>query len=212
LDLRPTDASRRLVAALAVTGAVLLVSSWAWATVRPVPAVELDVFRWFDGAPTWLADVLGVVMQLGTLELLPVVAVLVLAVSRRAGLALAVLGAGVLGWFVANRCKELVERGRPLAYVRDAVVRDGNGRGLGYPSGHTTVAFAIATVLVFVLPARWRAAPLAVAAVVGVARMVVGVHLPADVVGGAGLGVLCGLVASWVLAAARRGAVAGPVP
>jgi undecaprenyl-diphosphatase len=213
LELRPSDASRRLVAALAVTAAVLLVSSWAWATVRPVPAVELDVFRWFDGAPNRLADVLGVVMQLGTLELVPLVAVLVLAVSRRAGLALAVIGAGVLGWFVANRCKELVERGRPPAYIRDVVVRDGTGRGLGYPSGHTTVAFAVATVLVLALPARWRALPLAVAAVVGIARMVVGVHLPADVVGGAGLGILCGLIASSVVAAAgRRGAGAGPVP
>jgi undecaprenyl-diphosphatase len=35
-----------------------------------------------------------------------------------------------------------------------------------------------------------------VAALVGVARIYYGAHLPLDVLGGAGLGILCGLVAS----------------
>jgi membrane-associated phospholipid phosphatase len=43
------------------------------------------------------------------------------------------------------------------------------------------------------LPRRWRPLPAIVAFLVGVARIVHGVHLPADVVGGWSFGVLVGL-------------------
>lgn len=61
-----------------------------------------------------------------------------------------------------------------------------------FPSGHTSVAFACATVLTAIAPGL--AAPLFVlAAAIGFSRLYVGVHYPLDVVGGAALGVLVGL-------------------
>ena len=65
-------------------------------------------------------------------------------------------------------------------------------------SGHTTIAFALATVLTGMLPGRWRWVPYPLACGVGFARIYYGAHLPLDVLGGAGLGILCGLVASVV--------------
>jgi membrane-associated phospholipid phosphatase len=43
------------------------------------------------------------------------------------------------------------------------------------------------------LPARWRPVAVVLAALVGIGRIVHGVHLPADVTGGWALGTLLGL-------------------
>jgi len=72
--------------------------------------------------------------------------------------------------------------------------------GASFPSGHTAIAFACATVLSALAP---RAAPafFALALAIGYSRLYVGVHWPLDVLGGAVLGVVTGLL---LLSAARR--------
>jgi undecaprenyl-diphosphatase len=72
---------------------------------------------------------------------------------------------------------------------------------LGFVSGHTTVAFAVATALLPVLPLRGRVIAYALATVVGIARIVYGEHFPLDVVGGAALGIMCGCVVDLVMLA-----------
>ncbi len=57
-----------------------------------------------------------------------------------------------------------------------------------FPSGHTTTAFALATVLSVWYP-KWTLAWLVLAAMVGWSRIVLGAHFPADVLAGALLGV-----------------------
>ena len=129
-------------------------------------------------------------------------------------------------WFLAKFVKHLVERGRPLAYLPDINVREGNGGGLGFVSGHTAVAFAVATALLPILPPKGRVVAYALATLVGLARIVYGVHLVVDVIGGAALGIMCGCVvdllfkvvpsrrpsgvASAVTARGRRGASRPP--
>jgi membrane-associated phospholipid phosphatase len=56
------------------------------------------------------------------------------------------------------------------------------------------------------LPRRWRPVAAVIAALVGIGRIVHGVHLTADVVGGWSFGVLLGLAGLWVagLVADRR--------
>ena len=62
-----------------------------------------------------------------------------------------------------------------------------------FPSGHSTTAFAAATVLGAWFP-RFRPAFYVLAALIAWSRVVVGVHYPLDVLGGAVLGTALGLV------------------
>jgi membrane-associated phospholipid phosphatase len=59
------------------------------------------------------------------------------------------------------------------------------------------------------VPARWRPPMAVVAFLVGIARIVHGVHLPADLVGGWSLGVLISLGVLWVV---ERVSPSGPEP
>ena len=123
-------------------------------------------------------------MQLGTLGGPIVVAIAIAIFKRDLVLSAAVVITGIVTWFAAKGVKRLVERDRPLTYLPEIIVREGDGSGLGYISGHSAVAASAAIMAMVAIPRRWRPAAAAVAAVVGVARIVHGVHLPADVVGG----------------------------
>ncbi len=106
--------------------------------------------------------------------------------------------------------KEVVERPRPQGLVDDLVVRD-DASGFGYPSSHAAVAFAVAAALSAALPRQWRLLAWALAAVVGLARLYVGVHWPADVVGGAALGIAVGSAAALIMESIVRAGRAMPV-
>ncbi len=104
--------------------------------------------------------------------------------------------AGLLAWAGAHLGKSVVGRGRPLELL-DPRTLDIHGRyatltGAGYPSGHTAVAFALATALAPWLAPRHRWLPWTAAALVGVARIYVAAHFPLDVIGGAALGMVAG--------------------
>lgn len=75
-----------------------------------------------------------------------------------------------------------------------------------FPSGHAATSFACATVLGVLLP-RWRVPLYVLAALIAWSRLYVGVHFPLDVLAGATLGILVGLV---LLRARRRLAAARP--
>ena len=88
--------------------------------------------------------------------------------------------------------------------LADVKLRE-NASGVGYVSGHTAVAFALAAVLAPSLPRGWRPVVFAVASVVAFARVYSGAHLPLDVVGGAGLGLLCGTLLRWAFGLGGEG-------
>lgn len=176
-----------------VVAAVALLGSWLVARARPVPGWEIDLTRGATDAPDWVAHGLWPVMQLGTLAAPIVLAVVVGLLRRDWLLAGCVLLAGGIAWFGARIVKDAVGRARPREYIPDLVVRDGAGHGLGYLSGHSAVAAATLTVVMVALPRPARPWVVAVIALVGVARVVHGVHFPADVVGGWAFGALIGV-------------------
>ncbi len=180
----------RVISAACIAG---LGVSTAVAVSRPVPDWELQLTEWINDVPDIVASGLYPVMQMGTIGG-PLVVATAIAISKRdLVLSAAVVVTGLVTWFAAKGVKQLVERGRPLAYLRDVVVREGDGSGLGFISGHSAVAASAAIMAMVVIPRRWRPVAAAIAGLVGVARIVHGVHLPADVVGGWSFGVLLGL-------------------
>jgi undecaprenyl-diphosphatase len=109
---------------------------------------------------------------------------------------------------VVNVAKIAADRDRPPAHFAAQGVEVstplGTPRDRSFPSGHTQTAFATAVYLCFLFP---RLAPvfLALAALVGLSRIAIGVHFPLDVlVGGA-----TGSLISWGGFALNRRRLAG---
>lgn len=163
-----------------------------------VPEWEIDVFDVVNGLPGWLRWPIWPVMQLGSFWMVVGGAALAYAITRRWRPVFAVASAVLLAWVLAKVVKRVVDRGRPGDLLDAVEIRESGLHGKGFVSGHAAIAFAVATVLTPLLPGRWRWLPFTLAAGVGFARMYYGAHLPLDVVGGAGLGILAGLVASIV--------------
>jgi membrane-associated phospholipid phosphatase len=175
---------------------VMLASSAAVAAHRPIPVWEADLTVALNNAPDLVARISWPVMQSGSFFAPLVIGATAAALGRRR-LAVSVVVSGLVAWIGAKGIKELSERERPLAYLPDIVVREGDGSGLGFVSGHSAVAAACATCLIAALPLRWRPVAGAAAICTGLARIVHGVHFPADVVGGWSLGVILGVTATW---------------
>src|SRR4030088_1946499 len=110
-------------------------------------------------------------------------------VFRRWRLAAALALVAPLKVAVERVPKMLVDRQRPGTTISDATLRSVPSAGKSFTSGHAIIAFAIAVLVAMVLPRRWRPVAIAVAALVGVARIYLGAHAPLDVVGGAAIGI-----------------------
>jgi membrane-associated phospholipid phosphatase len=156
-----------------------------------VLAWEHDVVEAAVDAPAAIGLPSRAIMELGTRGALPAIALVVYLLTSRWQPAVAVLGAGAAAAVLTGVTKLLIGRERPsgldVRYTAD---------GSGFPSGHTTIAFSVAAILALHVGSRrgWKMAlvPFGLAAIVGFARLYVGVHYPTDVVGGALAGVAGG--------------------
>jgi membrane-associated phospholipid phosphatase len=104
--------------------------------------------------------------------------------------------------------KFFIASARPAAEVDNAQMRIvGEAmHNVSMPSGHTLTAFAVVSALYFALPEarRWRYAWLwLLAAGTGLSRIAVGAHWPGDVMVGACLGIVCGLLGNELAARMR---------
>jgi len=113
-----------------------------------------------------------------------------------AGLLLGILSL----WLAVEIIKAIVERSRPFLAMESARVIGWRERGLSFPSGHTSQAFFMATLLSQYL----HVGPLlggvvyASASIVAFTRIYVGAHYPRDVIGGAILGSVWGILTALV--------------
>ena len=93
--------------------------------------------------------------------------------------------------------KQVVSMPRPLAVLPpDMFFQSGpTFRAVSFPSGHAAASFAIAGIWIMALPGRnvARAVLLALAALVSLSRVMVGVHWPADIL----WGMLGGWLGAW---------------
>jgi membrane-associated phospholipid phosphatase len=110
----------------------------------------------------------------------------ILAVRDRPREGVDALGAAATMWAVGQGAKRVFWRPRPYDALGDVRLLIGRPRGTSWPSSHPAVILAFVTVVSRDLglgPAA-RAALAGLAAAVGVSRVYLGVHYPADVVGG----------------------------
>ena len=184
-DLRMSDLRRwRFVAGAALVGASLA------AARRPEIAVrEERIFRAANGAGDRIRTPVRALMQAGTFATVPAVAAVAWDAHRRP-LARSLALGGTSAWLLAKALKPLGGRARPAGILVDVTLREHISGNLGWPSGHTAVATTLAAILASELPDTARPALIAVVGAVGFGRMYVGAHLPHDIVGGAGLGMM----------------------
>ncbi len=108
--------------------------------------------------------------------------------------AFAALLAGALAGAQVQIISSLTGRPRPSMEVADCLHGPTLDRSYkSFPSAHTTCAFAVATVLVVMLPALGWPCLLA-AAVIGWSRMALTAHYPSDVWTGMWFGIINGLI------------------
>lgn len=82
-------------------------------------------------------------------------------------------------------------KGYPLDWPSQFVRIGNNPTNAAYPSGHTTNAFTVATII-WARYKAWRAPFLALAIGTGIGMIVLGYHFPSDVIAGACLGMIAG--------------------
>jgi membrane-associated phospholipid phosphatase len=170
--------------------------------------VERELAAWVVELPDALEPILVVAMQVGT-RWFCALAVVALVLAGRRRVALAVGLAGVWAWSATTLLKALVDAPRPTAATLRVLPRALED-GAGFPSTHTAMATALAVALLLGREPEDR--PLQVAAVVAavlavltaVARVHLGVHWPTDVVGGAIVGVVCGLLGALAMRSVER--------
>jgi membrane-associated phospholipid phosphatase len=194
-------AFRRDLTVLAVSLAVFAGCAVVAADGRVGP-VERSVFHAINGLPGWLYRPMLLAQYLGVLAMPLVVAVGALA-FRRWRLAVALVLVVPLKLLVERVPKQLVQRERPGTTVPDAILRGVPHGGLSFVSGHAIITFAIAGLLVLVLPRRWGIVALVLATLNALARVYLGAHNPLDVVGGAAIGLAIAAVLDMALDVAR---------
>jgi membrane-associated phospholipid phosphatase len=174
---------------------VMLAISLVWSTGQRLDALAFLFFNLRGPRSKWLDYVMLGFTQLGS-----GVAALVLAlVLFSSGLRLLayelVLGTLTL-WLLVELLKALVRRSRPFIRLAETRIVGWRERGLSFPSGHTSQVFFLATLIVQYFQASlWTVGFLyAMALLVGITRMYVGAHYPRDVIAGAILGSVWGVM------------------
>lgn len=102
---------------------------------------------------------------------------------------LIVLGGGI-GFLISNLIKNILKIPRLNVATDTFFINEGI---YSFPSGHTTFFFTMATIMFF-HHKKVSAILFLLGAMVGYSRVVIGVHFPVDIFGGAMLGIIIGLI------------------
>jgi membrane-associated phospholipid phosphatase len=153
-------------------------------------ALDRRLYRMINGTWGARADLLFKgITELGSIWA-SVGATAALARAGRRREALDALGAAGTMWVLGQALKRLVVRPRPYHALEGLRLLIDKPRGTSWPSSHPAVLLAFVSVVARNLdaPASTRTAVALLAGAVGVSRVYLGVHYPADVAGGLLLG------------------------
>jgi undecaprenyl-diphosphatase len=113
--------------------------------------------------------------------------------ARARRLLMAVVVAGII-WAVASVLKDLAVHPRPFVALEDVKLLIPRADSGSFPSGHTAFAAALGGAM-FALDRRVGVFLLISALLIGISRVIAGVHWPIDIVGG----LLLGATGGWLI-------------
>ncbi len=174
---------------------IMLAVSLVWSAGQRLDARVFLLLNLRGSRPLWLDRLMLVFTQVGSgFFAMGLALTLYLFGPRLLGYEL-MLGTLSL-WMVVEILKLIVNRSRPFIRLTQARVLGLRALGRSFPSGHTSQAFFMATLVTQYLHANaWIALLLyALALIVGITRMYVGAHYPRDVLAGAILGSVWGFL------------------
>lgn len=183
----------RTTAPAVAAGAAVFAVAGAAARHPQLHPSEQQIFKTVNELPDGAHRPVWLVMQAGSLGGVGVASAVAAATGRRS-LAMALGVAGSVVWGKAKLVKRLYGRGRPADHVEGSTIRGRPASGLGFPSGHAAVAMTLATIAYPDVGHAARVVAFGAATLTAFGRVYVGAHLPADVIGGLGMGLAAGAV------------------
>lgn len=173
----------------------LLAVSLVWSAGQRVDVWAFLFFNLRGSRPVWLDRTMLGFTQIGSGIAALVISLILFLTSDRLVVYELILGTLTL-WIMVELVKALVRRSRPNIRVTQTRIVGYQASGRSFPSGHTSQAFFMATLMTSHFHASaWVMFILyAIALLVGITRMYVGAHYPRDVLAGAILGSVWGLL------------------
>jgi membrane-associated phospholipid phosphatase len=173
----------------------LVALSLLWAGGEKIDAWAFLAFNLRGKRPAWLDGLMLALTQLGSGPALILLAGGMLLAGMRLAAYDLLLNA-ILLWLVVELAKSIIRRPRPFVKLTQTRIVGYRASGRSFPSGHTSQAFFLATMLAEQMKLEPLAAVLLyiTAGLVGITRMYVGAHYPRDVLAGAMLGTVWGLL------------------
>lgn len=146
----------------------------------------------------WLTAIMqfcSLLFDRGLLSIATCVVLLFFKKTRTVGYA--ATGSLVLCSIITNlTLKPFFARTRPYHLLNNLITLTHQPHDYSFPSGHTTAAFAVASILFFCFPKKYGTPALFLAILVGLSRIYLGVHFPSDVAAGAFIGLFVGYLVS----------------
>lgn len=186
-------AQRFVVGMLGVFG--LLAISLIWKTGQRIDVWFFHFINTRGRRPAWLDGLMLGFTQMGN-GVFAYALALVLYFAVRHLLAYELVFGNLTLWLTVELIKVLVRRVRPYKKLSGIRILGSRERGTSFPSGHTSQAFFMASLLSHYFQTGFPITLLlyTAALLVGITRMYVGMHYPRDVFGGAILGTTWGLL------------------
>lgn len=170
--------------------------SQVWSAGQRLDTRVFLLFNLRGRHPRWLDRIVSVVTQVGNMLTTLFLAGLFFILNYRS-LSVEVIFGTLTLWLQVEIVKVLTDRARPFLALQGTRIIGWKERGRSFPSGHTAQTFFLMTLLshYFQIDMVGTAALYAVALLVGFTRIYVGAHYPRDIIGGAVLGSVWGVLA-----------------
>lgn len=186
-----------------IIGILFLFYGWFYAKSGQISGTEASIFRLFNNLPTAIGVAFLLITIFGTIGL-SLVVVIVLMFRRRYAFAIELGLAVILAWIGAKIVKGFAIRARPYEILQNVHVIEIRDTAFGYPSGHMAVATAATLVIGQRLGPTGRRWLYILVALVGLSRIVVGMHAPLDILGGLGVGLIAGSLINFFIGTPTR--------